>query len=89
MSYDLGERVGLCRLQRLGLGDQVLIPRRIVRRDKIDRNRGRHAAVIGRRQFVNDSRDVGRSVLRRLARCNDLRGDKNFGGNSHGLTLLR
>ena len=70
-------------MQRLGLGNQVLIARSVAAGDQIDAQGRRTGAVVGRRELVDDRGDVGRGVLRGLGRLCDLGGDKDFYCDGH------
>ena len=66
MPHQLGENVGFARYQRLFLHNQVAVVCRVGLRDQVDANGCRRRADVGRRELVNDGRDVVGNVLRRL-----------------------
>ena len=88
LADNLGESVHLACGQRLGLGDQVLIARRVARGDQVNAQGRSRCAEVGRDELVDDRGDVGRGVLGCLAILGVLGRNQHFYGNGHGFSRL-
>ena len=78
MADQFWERVDLGRLERLGLGDQVLVARRAGHGNQVDADRGSRRVVVRGGELVDDGRHASRRVLSCLRRLDRLSRDQHF-----------
>lgn len=90
MPHQFGKGVCFRSRKAFGLGDQILVARRIGAGDQVDADGGRGRADIGGCKLVNDhGGDVGRhDVLRRLSILNDFGRNKISCGDCHTTTQV-
>ena len=87
MPDNFRERVCFACLQRPRLDDKIAVASSFTSRREVNADIYRAAAEIGRCKLINDSRDVGGDVLRRLHVFCVFRRDYIFGDNRHSPPL--
>src|SRR5574343_31324 len=83
LTHQFRERVDLGWLERLGLGNQVLVASRPGSRNDVHRDRGSRTAVVGRSELVNNGRHTSGRVLRGLCVLNSFAGNEGFDSDCH------
>ena len=87
MADQFWECVDLGRLERFGLGNQVVVARRSSHCDQVNADRCRSRAVVGCGELVDDGRHANSRVLRGLGVLDRFGRDYIFNGDGHDCAL--